>query len=286
MHTLTFDPPLPYLLPADAPVAICLVGCGGTGSHLAQSLARLVVHCRDSGRPPVELVFVDGDAVEARNIGRQLFCSAELGHNKAQTLAARFGAALGLRITAIPKMATASLLREVAPRQTGAIPILVGAVDGATGRLAMAQALGSAWRLWVDAGNHERQGQVVVGTTMHGAQLRGALRLGLCTALPAAPLLYPELLHEPEAAAAPVDCAQAMTNEAQSLMVNQAMAAVAAQYLYDLVVRRRLTTFATTISLEPLAMRSQPITARQLSQATGIDAAVLQDAAQEREVAA
>lgn len=54
-------------------------------------------------------------------------------------------------------------------------------------------------------------------------------------------------------------------------MVNQAMAAVAGEYLYNLIVRRRLTVFATSIDLESLSMRSQPITARAIAQACGLD---------------
>jgi hypothetical protein len=62
-----------------------------------------------------------------------------------------------------------------------------------------------------------------------------------------------------------------MQAEAQSLMINQAMAAVTAQYLYQIVVARRLTTFATTLDLGSLSMRSLPTTARAVSEATGMD---------------
>jgi hypothetical protein len=61
-----------------------------------------------------------------------------------------------------------------------------------------------------------------------------------------------------------------MQNDAQSLMVNQMMAGIAAQYLYQLVVQRRLTTFQTVVDLDGLSMRSTPITARTLAEATGL----------------
>lgn len=50
-------------------------------------------------------------------------------------------------------------------------------------------------------------------------------------------------------------------------MVNQAMAAVAGEYLYSMLVRRRLTTFATSIDLGGLSMRSLPTTKAAISQA-------------------
>jgi PRTRC genetic system ThiF family protein len=272
MQTLTIDPAVPYLLPSDRPIVIALVGCGGTGSHIAQSLARLAAHCHALGGPSVELGFIDGDRVEHCNVGRQLFSASEVGRNKAQTLAARFSAALGLSIMAIPEMATALLLceRVIAPPRD-ALGILVGAVDGAAGRKALHDALKSeSWHVWLDCGNHESSGQVVVGTTTDLKRLGRAFGLpGVCAALPAPSMVYPDLLVAPPPRPR-ADCAAAMEDNAQSLMVNQAMAAVAAEYLYNLVVRRRLTTFETVVDLAGLAMRSTPITAANLARVTGL----------------
>jgi PRTRC genetic system ThiF family protein len=269
MQALQIEPPIPYFIP-DGQIGIALIGCGGTGSHLAQSLARLAAHCRDTQRAEVGLCFVDGDHIEAKNVGRQLFCEAEIGQNKAQTLAARFSAAFGLRIMAMPEMATGEVLHSFKVSQgTG---ILVGAVDSAAGRRTLNQALTllSSWQIWLDCGNHESSGQVLVGTTAEIARLRGALNLGgVCTALPSPGLVAPDLLKDPPPRPR-VDCAAAMEDNAQSLCVNQMMAAIASEYLYDLVIRRRLTTFQTTVDLQSLSMRSTPITARTIATATGL----------------
>lgn len=264
MQTLQLDPPIPFVVPP-GPITIALIGCGGTGSHIAQSLARLAAHCRDTGAPSIELAFIDGDTVESKNVGRQLFSAADVGRNKAQVLAARFSAVFGLNIAAVPQM--------LDPNQAlnhSNYGILIGAVDSAAGRRAIANQLNSrGWRLWIDCGNHEHSGQVVVGGTLTADRMHKAVQLGLCKALPAAPLLYPELLKD-----APLrpreDCAAAMEDNAQSLCVNQAIAAIAAQYLYQIVVQRRLTTFQTTIDLQSLSMRSTPITAAQLASACGV----------------
>lgn len=273
MQTLTIDPPIPYLVPPNQPIQIGLVGCGGTGSHLAVALARMAYHVREHGGPPLRLSFIDGDHVEARNIGRQLFAGAELGYNKAQTLAERLNAAFGLDIIAVPEMATAALLDELAPPyQT--IGILVGAVDTASGRRALHEALArSAWRLWLDVGNEHDWGKVLLGTATEQRQLFGALSLGgLCTALPAASLRYPHLLDEH--AAPPLgDCATDMRDGLQSLMINQAMAAIAAQYLHQLVSARRIISFETALDLANLTMTSTPITAATLAAASGLTVA-------------
>ena len=64
---------------------------------------------------------IDGDHVEPHNVGRQKFAVAEIGRNKAQTLAGRVNAALGLKTVALPQMATSDLLLDIA-RSTRAVP--------------------------------------------------------------------------------------------------------------------------------------------------------------------
>ena len=87
MQALVIDPVIPFLVPPAERVSICLVGCGGTGSFLARDLARLAVHCRETGGPQISLNFLDDDRVEPKNIGRQLFAAADVGKNKAEVLA-------------------------------------------------------------------------------------------------------------------------------------------------------------------------------------------------------
>lgn len=278
MRSLTIDPPIPYLLPADRPIHLLLVGCGGTGSHLAQALARLASHVRDGGGQPPVLTFVDGDTVEPKNVGRQLFSRADIGHNKAQVLAARFGAVFGLKITAVPEMLGGDFFttrgRELFEGSTGSGPlrVAIGAVDTAAARGELHRAL--RWRqlhLWLDCGNHEHSGQVCIGGAGDSDDLAGALALGtICGALPGPGLQFPDLLMPPPKRKKRVDCAAAMVDNAQSLQVNQMMAAIAGQYLYGLVVARRLTTFQTVADLTSLTMRSLPITAANLAAATGL----------------
>jgi hypothetical protein len=60
-----------------------VIGCGGGGSILTPVLARLV------GRENVTLV--DGDALEKKNLDRQLFRESDIGRNKAEALAELHG---------------------------------------------------------------------------------------------------------------------------------------------------------------------------------------------------
>lgn len=60
-----------------------IIGCGGVGSWLAPSLCLL--------KSPEEVILVDGDKLEPKNLNRQLFTSQDVGVNKAEALAARYG---------------------------------------------------------------------------------------------------------------------------------------------------------------------------------------------------
>jgi hypothetical protein len=50
-------------------------------------------------------------------------------------------------------------------------------------------------------------------------------------------------------------------------MVNQAMAAVAGQYLHQLIIARQITICETALDLTTLTMRSTPITAESIAAA-------------------
>jgi PRTRC genetic system ThiF family protein len=267
MQPLTIEPAAPFVVRAGA-TTVLLAGCGGTGSHIAQALARIAAHLRAS-RTELRILFCDGDIVEEKNVGRQLFTPADIGHNKAQVLAARFNHLFGLAIEALPEMATVDRLAAIGgikKRYGGkndSLGLLIGAVDNAVARKTLHGALRaqSCWNLWLDCGNHEHAGQVVVGSHTEPAALKDAIKVGICTKLPAPSLIYPDLLAATERRRRE-DCAAAMEDNLQGLMVNMQIAAIAAAYLDALLVRRRISTFETVFDQTTLTMRSTPITAR------------------------
>lgn len=69
------------------PVKIVMLGAGGTGGHIAPHLYRLLY----SLDRPVRFIIADGDVIEPKNLVRQNFIEADLGENKAQVLAERYG---------------------------------------------------------------------------------------------------------------------------------------------------------------------------------------------------
>lgn len=65
---------------------ITVVGVGGVGSNLAGPLARLLSYTKKEGQQPYELVFIDGDHVEKKNLVRQDFILKDVGLSKAEAI--------------------------------------------------------------------------------------------------------------------------------------------------------------------------------------------------------
>ena len=250
MNVLTFDPSL-YIR------QVVLVGCGGTGSHLARSIARMVYSMKAAGQSVPEVRFIDPDVVETANVGRQLFTQAEIGLPKAEALGRRFNFCLGLSVGWFNEAFDPGKHMD---RYRGTI--LLGAVDNYLARRSLAQA---DRVLWIDCGNHRNAGQVVIGTSNNRDDLLsqlGRLHDNTIRNLPNAALLYPELLQpEPESDTAPhVSCTELMHQQEQGVLVNGFVASIAAEYLRKLLHREPITTHQTTFSGDVLAMRSTPIT--------------------------
>jgi PRTRC genetic system ThiF family protein len=244
---------------------ISLVGCGGTGGWLAPAVARLAYVLKEQGRD-VKIAFYDPDHVEEKNIPRQNFCTAEIGRNKAITLAARYGAAWGLEIAAIPHRFDPA---KPAFHSYSALHIICGCVDNAAGRKVIAETLkknraGEApgvW--WLDSGNSKESGQVILGSASTPAMLKGCFQTEkICAALPSPFLVEPSLMNAlpEESSAKKMNCAEMMIANMQSLEVNQQVAAIAAGYLTRMLTGAPLKRFATYFDLPTGSTVSKAIT--------------------------
>lgn len=241
-------------------VAVILAGCGGTGSFLALHLARLAYHARERHGLRLQLLFVDSDVVEPKNLGRQNFCAAEVGEPKSWALMQRYNAAFGLDATAAVALFDEAMVRPYVGGDRFAL--VAGCVDNAAARCeihsAVNNCLGRAW--WLDCGNHENAGQVVIGNDTHIVKPDIA-PLGFCQALPAPSVIHPELLEAPVVPAElALSCADLALADVQSLMVNQAVAGWAASYIARLLISHDLDVYATYFDLVAGSARSLPIT--------------------------
>lgn len=237
-----------------------LVGCGGTGSFLALHLARLAYQAPGQ-HLEIHLTFIDHDRIEDTNIGRQNFCPAEIGENKAYTLARRMSLAFGLKITALCEPFNPGDIDHFGFRRDGAVAILLGCVDQPAARREMASAVEQSGRAsslwWLDGGNHEHAGQVHLGNH-HSITISP---LGFCTHLPHPAVQAPDLLLDRQVNATTVpSCAELAAANIQSLMINQAVAGWMATYIARLLISRDLDIMATYINLAAGSARSVGIT--------------------------
>jgi PRTRC genetic system ThiF family protein len=287
MNNLLTDTAQPVTLrvPDFKRVALTLVGCGGTGSHIASGLASIALALQEQG-VGVDMLFIDPDRVEPKNVGRQLFTSGDVGQAKAEVLAERLNAAYGLRIGAAVRRID-SLDIESSAQNTnyrdGILFVVVGAVDNAAARAVMASAVkrsgGRLW--WLDCGNENHSGQVCIGNTAEKRAMRGSVALGMVDRLPAPSVVYPDLVSSPHPSS-PVrkkrrqgrgeSCAELTAAGEQSLMINRMMAGWACSMLHDFVVTRDQLYLGVAVDLAWGGMRTYTIDAPTIAEACGLAA--------------
>jgi PRTRC genetic system ThiF family protein len=261
-------PHIPIEIGDPAEVTLLLVGCGGTGSFAALHLARLAYEARRSNRPKLRLIFCDPDRVEEKNIGRQNFCPAEIGQAKAMALASRYNLAFGLQIGAIVGVFASNwLLNNWYNGSRNGLLVVVGCVDNPAARESIARFFSgdaiarnrNAW--WLDAGNSEHAGQVLIGNSLMAEPVIDPL-LGRCVMLPLPAVQEPGLIVNSQLSMVndeALSCAELTALNAQSLMINQVMAGWIGVYVYRLLAHD-LDIYQTWLDLRGGNVRSVAIT--------------------------
>lgn len=235
---------------------LTIVGLGGTGAQVARSVARMVYDMKAARMHTPQIVLIDLDKVETKNVGRQLYTEADIAQSKAHVLMRRFNMALGLDIIAIDQPVNAEKHFE----RWG--NLIVGAVDNHLARRELSKANGA---VWIDSGNHFNAGQVVIGNTSdHETAMRYINgQNGRYSYLPNAGLLFPALLEpEPDAKPQPEperSCAELVASREQDLLINDWMATITSQYVYKLLHRQPITSFVSYVSADGMSVRSVPM---------------------------
>ncbi len=126
--------------PAELRSTIVLVGCGGTGGFLAESVCRLLI-----GRSS-RICLVDPDRVELHNVARQSFDRRDVGRFKAEVLAkrlaCRFGREVSYSVLPYDRELHARIFRDA----SSDLCLIVGCVDNGAARRAIATTLDAPTR--------------------------------------------------------------------------------------------------------------------------------------------
>ena len=232
---------------------ILLIGAGGTGSQMVTGLARMNRTLLSLGHPGLHLVVCDGDAVSASNVGRQLFSEADIGLNKAVVLVNRVNMFFGTAWKAYPY--NIDRKAGMGPR----IPdITISAVDSAKTRVEIPNVLTSRnhhYSYWLDTGNTQSTGQVILGTT-------GPLKQpnkDSADYLPHVLDLYKDIGKEDAKAYQGPSCSVEDAIRRQDLFINQWIATCALEILWKMFRKGCLTVHGAFVNLNSFKVRPLPV---------------------------
>lgn len=224
---------------------IFVIGCGGNGSHLVSDLARLVA----SLSATIEIVLVDGDVVEQKNLVRQHFTEGDLGKNKAEVLATRYGNAYGTPVGFVSEYLT----DDNEDRVFGGVgrgQLFITCTDNLQSRKIVSKQEGN---VWVDLGNEEFGGQVTFSSLTGGSYGAKRIKNGESFPTPHVFELFPEYEKKvkKETSIEERSCADiAAESPSQAGFVNVICASVAKNYVHALLTQRAIKHHQTFFTID------------------------------------
>lgn len=237
---------------------IILIGCGGTGGNLIPMLTRLIYSFMNTriGKKDIKLTLVDGDIVEEKNLFRQPFIKQDVGKNKAQVFAERYGGAFGLEISYIPTYLHSnkdvrSLFRSFDKWYLYQyLNIIISCLDNDESRTYIYNAYNKHLDtgIWIDAGNEKTSGQVVMGIKKDGKAI-----------LPCVVDLYPEVLEKRTVLYNPNGCSRALPEDvkrqSQNLITNATAAVTILNFISNILLGEELKTYSVDFNTELIHTR-------------------------------
>lgn len=237
-------------------VMVTVVGAGGTGSHVINGLVQLHTAMTALGHPGgLKVTVIDDDTVSESNVGRQAFVWSDIGQPKASVLVNRLNQAFGLDWNA-----RVARLGGGDGCKLEACDLVIGCVDNRAARAAINGSAGQTVRYagpmyWLDMGNRQDDGQVVLGElgTTYAANGRPAP-----PRLPTIADLFPETVNPDldQGDSAP-SCSLAEALEKQNLFINRAMALHGLNLLWQLFRYGRIDHHGVFVNLA--SGRSTPL---------------------------
>ena len=248
---------------------LVIVGCGGTGSLVAEGLCRLLINS------DLTLMLVDFDRVEPHNLLRQNFFAGDVGKFKSQALAERLSRQYGRKIgySVFPykrDMFDTPIGRGMINKAMSLI--IIGCVDTTEARRSIADGMSANWNnWWLDVGNGHHSGQVLLGNTGKPDEMKESFDSAshTVTRLPLPSVQLPALLIPPVENTRPRDCAEAIEDDEQSPTINQAMAMLVVDFMYRLL-NGTLTNTGAYIDLDAGTLQTVPATPATVARMCGL----------------
>lgn len=200
---------------------VVVIGLGGTGGYLFPNLARLVYQLNKEGRKDILLTAVDGDVIEEKNINRQNFFFPDLGKNKADLMTSRHGKLFGMQFGTVKSYIEDEQMLKDIIFQDDRFPIVVSCVDNHKTRQMIHRVYAERPEqfVWVDSGNAQFSGQVVVGYNST-KKLAENDRTPHMFHLPAVTEVYPEVLTAESRFNSEISCDEMAVDNIQNISAN------------------------------------------------------------------
>lgn len=252
-----------YIINPAHPVTVNVIGCGGTGSQVLNSLARMHSALKALGHPGLYVRAVDPDRVTVANMGRQLFSPADVGAFKCVVLIGRINRYFGTDWEAAPELYQPN---TSVPRAN----ITISCVDTGLARYMIKQvifakpAVRNTYRhaidydnnpyhkpyYWMDFGNMNDRGQVVIGTVGTVKQPKSEFKT--VGALSTIDSLHPEILKDRKGEDQGPSCSLAEALQKQDLFINTNLANTGLAILWKMFRELKITYHGAYVNLDSM----------------------------------
>ncbi len=252
----------PYLISPTNPITVNLIGAGGTGSKVLTALMEMNHSLTALGHAGLAVRLWDDDSITTANLGRQRFAQSEVGLYKSVALINRANRFMGTNW----KAETQKFQRD----SFGKLPtnakatIYITCTDTAKSRFDIADILKNSRRAhhrddpryWMDFGNSQYTGQVVLSTIGEIKQPKSE-KFETVESLPFVTEEFGELLKQSQTADDTPSCSLAEALEKQDLFINSALAQMGCSLLWNLFRNGMTANRGFFLNLKDF--RSQPI---------------------------
>lgn len=252
-----------YLINPTNPITVNLIGAGGTGSKVLTALMEMNHSLITLGHAGLNIRLWDDDIVTEANLGRQRFAECETGLYKSVALINRANRWSGTNW----KAETIKFEKDSLERlpENASASIFISCVDSVKARfeiadilqrLSYSRAYSNRPQYWMDFGNSQHTGQVIL-STIGKVKQPNSEKYETVTNLPFVTEEFTDLLKQSEAMDDTPSCSLAEALEKQDLYINSTLAQMGCSLLWGLF-RNGLTQYRGFF-LNLQDFRSQPI---------------------------
>lgn len=159
---------------------LLVIGAGGTGTYFLKEVSRQISCSIEIKKRLRNLMIIDGDTVEEKNLERQCFAPEDIGRNKAVCMANILNDAFGLNwVSYATYLEKKEQLQELLPTHKDKrvataydpviLPVIIGCVDNHACRILCEQFFNEAHScIYFDSANEFSNGETVFAYKMGG----------------------------------------------------------------------------------------------------------------------